>query len=100
MPHYRSSRICGLMEIYFDTLTATYLSLGYNNTVTEKTLKLPSSDCALRLRDWAEGSGCIQEMVPELSADDRERLLTGIEPDTDPDERDEPFPSDNQKESL
>lgn len=45
-------------------------------------LNLPSEDCAKRLKVWLESRDqCIQDAVPELSTDDRERCLSGMEPD-------------------
>jgi hypothetical protein len=43
---------------------------------------LLTTDQTLRLRRWLEGEGLIQTMLPDLSADQRETLLTGIGPGT------------------
>lgn len=48
-------------------------------TGVERTLELPITSA--QLQDWENGKGLIQEIMPELTASQREFVMTGVTDD-------------------
>ena len=52
---------------------------GLTGEVSERTYPMDKRTMVARLEDWAAGKN-VQNVFPDLSADDREFLMTGITP--------------------
>ena len=58
----------------------TYFKHAINPSRTA-VFDIPSEKFGKRMEAWANGNGLIQDVFPELSADEREYILTGISPE-------------------
>lgn len=69
----------GVVEFFYDgnIIKAKCVSV-IDETVSYVSLNM---DQATRLNRWIAGEGLIQQMLPELSNDEREILMTGITPE-------------------
>lgn len=63
--------------------TVIVQTLDFDGTQRDMTLTV---DQLRRVDRWANGEGLIQNMLPELTADQREQLLSGLTPEQWPDE--------------
>lgn len=53
---------------------------GLTGNVSERTYPMNERTMLMKLADWAAGKN-VQNVFPDLSADDREFLMTGITPE-------------------
>lgn len=57
------------------TVHPVFADLQLNGPVTV----ILSADQFSRFNEWLEGGGIIQDLLPELSGDDREKLMSGLD---------------------
>lgn len=68
--------ICGLQSVSIDEGECHYIS----SMTGESHIYRTTPAIAAKLDTWLKGGGlCIQDVVPELPADDRELMLTGLD---------------------
>src|SRR5215471_12864312 len=66
-------------EVYYSKATGHYL-IKVTSPMFRPSQVVLTSDQYLRFKAWLNGSKLIQEALPDLSADDREILMTGCGP--------------------
>jgi hypothetical protein len=78
MQTYKSKR--GVTYNITQTLDPTICLVEVQGPMDVQQNILLTTDQINRLRQWLQGEGLIQELLNDLSADQRETLLTGIGP--------------------